>query len=169
MSDESGAAIQLRLNDKELKRRAKAFGADLDNARTTTLMRRIAAHGIQSTSRRFDRGEGPGGTSWPVSLRVLMEGGQTLVKMPRLKDSFGMEVTATSAEWGTNLKYAAIHQFGGVIRAKNAPALRFRIGGNWVSKQSVTIPARPFLGIDAEDEAEIVTIAVKWLQRLVPK
>lgn len=35
--------------------------------------------------------------------------------------------------------------------------LRFQIGGKWVSAKEVTIsiPARPFLGISEEDDAEI--------------
>jgi phage gpG-like protein len=103
-----------------------------------------------------------------MSLRAMLEGGQTLVDTARLRQDFGTEVTATSAEWGTNTDYAAIHQFGGVIRAKNAKALRFQIGGNWVMKKSVTIPARPFLGMDEADETEVVAIVDDWLRRLIP-
>lgn len=46
---------------------------------------------------------------------------------------------------GSNLRYARIHELGGVIRAKTAPLLTFKIGGKWISKLQVTIPARPFL------------------------
>jgi phage gpG-like protein len=62
----------------------------------------------------------------------------------------------TSVEVGSNAIYAAIHQFGGTIKAKDAKALRFRIGDVWVTKESVTIPARPFLGIDDDDRQMIV-------------
>ena len=166
MSD-SGAALQFRLNDEELRKRAKTLGAGLARAPKKKLMERIAAHGLFSTSRRFETGKGPGGEPWKKSFRALMDGGQTLVDSTRLQGSFGMDVTADRAEWGTNTEYAAIHQFGGVVRAKSAGALRFQTGGEWVTKKSVTIPARPFLGIDEADETEIGAIADAWLQGLV--
>jgi phage gpG-like protein len=44
-----------------------------------------------------------------------------------------------------NVIYAAIHEFGGIISAVKAPALRFRTkDGAWHTVQSVTIPARPY-------------------------
>jgi len=46
---------------------------------------------------------------------------------------------------GTNVKYARIHEYGGEIKAKNAPYLKFPIGGRWASVKSVTIPARPYM------------------------
>ena len=42
----------------------------------------------------------------------------------------------------TRSKYAAIHQFGGVIKAKNKPHLHFKIGSQWIKKKSVKIPKR---------------------------
>jgi phage gpG-like protein len=48
---------------------------------------------------------------------------------------------------GTNMVYAAIHEFGGTIRAKNAEFLAFRLdGGRYVMTKEVQIPARPYLG-----------------------
>jgi len=47
---------------------------------------------------------------------------------------------------GSNVKYAAIHEYGGVIKAKNAPYLHFKTSkGNWVRVKQVTIPKRPFI------------------------
>lgn len=47
---------------------------------------------------------------------------------------------------GTNLEYAAIHEFGGVIRAKGGGKLTFEVEpGVWRSVRQVTIPARPYL------------------------
>ena len=66
-------------------------------------------------------------------------------------------------EIGSNLKYAAIHHFGGTIRAKRAKALRFRIGDTFVMKIAVTIPARPALGENDEDERYLVETAEDWL------
>lgn len=47
---------------------------------------------------------------------------------------------------GTNVIYAAIQEFGGIIKAKNAPFLVFRSkSGRLVRTKSVYIPPRPYL------------------------
>jgi phage virion morphogenesis protein len=51
---------------------------------------------------------------------------------------------------GSNAVYAAIHQFGGPIRQPKR-------------KRIISIPARPFLGLDQDDEREIIKIAEDWL------
>lgn len=53
--------------------------------------------------------------------------------------------------WGSNKIYAAVHRFGAVIRPKTAEAVRFRLASGLVRARSVTIPARPYLGLSAED------------------
>lgn len=50
------------------------------------------------------------------------------------------------ARIGPQVVYGAIHEFGGVITPKMAPALVFQTAdGEWHTVQSVTIPARPYL------------------------
>lgn len=68
-----------------------------------------------------------------------------------------------SVEIGNNAVHGAIHQFGGVIKAKNVPALIFSMGGQSFAVESVTIPARPYLGVSAEDETEILGILSDFL------
>ena len=47
---------------------------------------------------------------------------------------------------GTDVVYAAIQEFGGIITAKNGPYLRFKTrNGNWVTTASVNIPPHPYL------------------------
>lgn len=54
--------------------------------------------------------------------------------------------TGISGLWGSkDVRYAMIHELGGRIVAKNAPALMFEVNGQFVRTQSVTIPARPYL------------------------
>lgn len=50
-----------------------------------------------------------------------------------------------SAKVGTNVAYAAIHEFGGTIVPKTAKALVFKIKDQWVMTQKVVMPARPYL------------------------
>jgi phage gpG-like protein len=66
---------------------------------------------------------------------------------------------------GTNVIYAAIHQFGGTIRPKSKRALRFRMGGRLFTLSKVSIPARPFLGLTPADRAEIAAIFADFQAR----
>ncbi len=52
--------------------------------------------------------------------------------------------TKTGVTVGSDRKYAAIHQLGGVIRPKNKAALVFWSGGRMWRVKQVKIPARPF-------------------------
>lgn len=52
---------------------------------------------------------------------------------------------------GTNLVYAAIHEYGGIIKAKNAPYLVFKIGDKWIRTKQVTMPARPYLSTSIKE------------------
>lgn len=47
---------------------------------------------------------------------------------------------------GTGVKYAAIHEYGGTIRAKSKPYLWFKGSMGWARVKQVTIPKRPYLG-----------------------
>ena len=75
-----------------------------------------------------------------------------LQKSTTLAKSFFLTVTSRSATVGNPMRYAAIHQFGGEIRPKNAAALRFQSGGRWWTVQKVTMPARPFFPITSGGE-----------------
>lgn len=123
-------------------------------------MRAIAEGLRTSTMERFDTTTDPEGKRWKASIRARESAGKTLTKSARLKNSIRAEADKTGMAVGTNTIYAATHQFGAkgrVIKAKRAKALRFKFNGQWVSvkKVQVDIPARPFLGISAEDDKEI--------------
>lgn len=45
----------------------------------------------------------------------------------------------------SDVKYSAIHEFGGIIKAKNSPYLRFKINESWVTKKQVIIPRRSYM------------------------
>lgn len=75
--------------------------------------------------------------------------------------AFHLTVSATAATVSNPMPYAAIHQFGGVIRPKTKPLLAWRgPDGKYIFAHEVTIPARPFFPIingrlTAESEALI--------------
>ncbi|CAL4866729.1 hypothetical protein MMA231_00973 [Asticcacaulis sp. MM231] len=129
-------------------------GADM-----SPLMRDIAFLGENTTKARFNAGIGPDGAAWLPSLRAKETGGQTLIKSAQLRNSISSEHTAHTAAWGTNKIYAAVHQFGAVIRPVVANALKFFLPGiGFRTAQQVTIPARPYLGINKADQADIADL-----------
>jgi phage gpG-like protein len=86
----------------------------------TRSMARVLKTGAQL---RFRSMRGPDGTPWKSSHRASQEGGQTLSLSRHLRTSIDSAYDRNSATVGTNVAYAAIHQFGGVIRAKKGPFL----------------------------------------------
>lgn len=125
----------------------------------------IGAALVVSTQHRFETEVDPDGSPWPASLRKTLMGGRTLTDTAHLVQSMTHEATENSVAVGTNVIYAAIHQMGGTIRAKTSSGLRFRSPGNggWVTRLSVEMPRRAFLGLDDDDEAEISHLAADWL------
>ena len=113
----------------------------------------------ESTMERFKQGRGPDGKKWPQSIRVQQDGGSTLVRTARMRNSIHTKSDITGFAVGTNTIYAGTHQFGAprTIRAKTSKGLRFKINGHWVTKRQVkiVIPARPYLGMSEEDLAEV--------------
>jgi phage virion morphogenesis protein len=116
----------------------------------------IGARLMFKVDERFQYQRGPTGGPWVQSLRARLEGGETLTDRSILRKSITRQVHRDHVLVGTNVLYARIHQFGGVIVPKVAKALKFRLAnGAFVVTQKVTMPARPFLGLDAEDLEDI--------------
>ncbi len=67
---------------------------------------------------------------------------------------------------GTNRAHARVHQFGATIEAKNGQALVFALGDRIVQVASVTVPARPFLGLSNADREEAIAILEDFLSGL---
>lgn len=84
--------------------------------------------------------------------------GKTLQRQGDLKKSVVVgKITNASVEIGSSLPYARIHQLGGEIRPKNKKALLIPLGGGQFLKvKKVTIPARPYLVLQAEDGLTIM-------------
>lgn len=62
-----------------------------------------------------------------------------------LVGSIVSEVNWPVARIGSNLKYARIHELGGIIRPVTAQFLHFVIDGQHVMTKEVHMPARPYL------------------------
>lgn len=139
---------------------------------------------VTSTQHRFEVGVGPDGSPWPPSLRAIAEGGKTLLLSGRLMRSVTYRASAAGVEVGTNTIYAAIHQLGGVIHqaARSAsvhfkknkrtgarlPGFRKAKGADEtravnIGAREIHMPARPFVGLDDDDNREIIQISEDWL------
>lgn len=118
------------------------------------LHKQIGEYLVSDTAQRFKTGMGPK-APWPPSRRAREEHGRTLEDTRLLKRSIGYRAQPDRVDVGTNVKYARIHQFGGVIRPKRARVLLFRVGDRRVAARKVRIPPRPFLGINERNQREI--------------
>ena len=127
------------------------------------LMDRIGQALESSTVQRFEDEEAPDGSRWEPSLRAKETGGKTLTLSARLKQSITHRASATQVEIGTNVIYAGVHQGGATIRGN--PLLKFKLPGGlgFRSAAEVVIPARPFLGVSADDQDEIEALVEEYL------
>jgi phage virion morphogenesis protein len=144
----TGAAIEIRPEGlAALDRRIDRLLAGLNNPEP--LLRELAAAGESQTRRRMESDKrGPDGTPWPEwspGYAATRHGGQSLLDARGdLIQSLTAFADRQTAGWGTNLIYAATHQFG-----------------------RGAIPARPFLGVSDDDERELLDLAEDWLDRLL--
>lgn len=151
----SGTGFRVELTGH--REAADALGRAADRlVHPAPLFDAIGALLVASTQRRFELGVDPEGDSWPFSLRVLLEGGKTLIDSGELVASITHEADDAGVAVGTNSIKAGPHQFGAVIRPVTARALAFEISGAQIFAQEVTIPRRAFLGLDDDDEAMIL-------------
>lgn len=130
---------------------------------------------------RFDRQQGPDGVRWKPSIRAKKTGGQTLRKTSRLRNSFTVVATDRDVAVGTNVVYAAAHQFG-VHKIESVGAHRristrkaSRKNGGRVSALNYSVrahtrmantPIRAFLGFNRDDVTEILAIFQDHIRRL---
>ena len=137
---------------KELIRAARRLATPQGRA---GVVKAAAWGALSALEERFATATDPKGQPWKPSLRAQLEGGQTLSDTGRLRRGFSVRATGS---WGftigTNVRYAAPHQFGATIVPKRARYLRVRLAGGrgkrkggkgrWVATTQVRLPARPF-------------------------
>jgi len=79
----------------------------------------------------------------------------------RLRSSISaVKIAPLSVKVGTNVVYAAIHEFGGEILPKRSAFLRFKTSdGEWHAVRRVDMPARPYMrpALDKK-RAEVIAI-----------
>jgi len=143
--------IQLTYTIKD--RAARELFSRLEGANTRPMFDEIGAYLDSEVARRFNDSEDWEGNPLEPSQRALNDGGKTLVDHGHLRDSYTHNVfpNGKGVEHGSDMPYAAIHQFGG------------KAGRN----QSVELVARPVMGINASDENEIEDIVHDFYRSVV--
>lgn len=141
-------------------RALQAAGADMRPA-----MGEIAETLLAHVEQRFDEERGPDGSPWrplkPATVKERTRKGYTgpkLQRTRRLLDSVQRRYDDESALVGTNLVYAATHQFGDEHGVTVLGATVRRRRG---------IPARPFLGFGPGDREELLAIIRRRLQAAI--
>jgi len=132
------------------------------------LLAELGEYGLRSTRARFKTQTAPDGTAWAAlqpwyQKEKRRNKNRILTLNGYLRGQMTWQLVGDrTVEIGSNLPYAAVHQFGATIKPRAAKVLMFR---GHVAK-SVTIPARPYLGLSDEDRSEIVGRTLEWLQRI---
>lgn len=106
------------------------------------LMKSIGEASLVTVEERFAGQYGPDGTAWKPSQRALEFGTQTLTLEGHLRDGISAKANSDSAEIGSNLIYARVHQLG------------YSEGG---------IDARPYLGIGGNDEETFTELTSDYI------
>jgi len=155
-----GVAIQLVGLDAALARLEALGRIEFDE-----LLDGLARMGQQQTQRRIeDEKTTPEGAAWPLTR----DGRKALfVTGTHLYRSIDHAASASEARWGTGWIGAKVHQFGAVIRPKDAKALSFTVGGKRVVAKKVTIPARPYLGVSEQNARDLEAAAMTFIERVV--
>lgn len=162
----AGVSIETRIDDAEVSRAfTRLVGVMSD---TTPVMAAIGTGLVASTHRRFVSQTDPDGNKWAAlspDYKATKRNSRILTESGRLRDSINSQPGRDMVRVGTNVVYGAIHQLGGTIVPRKASHLVFRLATGVVLAKSVTLPARPYLGISDDDEEMIAEIVFGFVER----
>lgn len=142
--------ISIEIDSKEVR---KALNAAIKAVNDISpALKSIGEGVVNSTKQRFADEESPDGKKW-ADLSALTKSRKRNNKI--LTESSALsrvhaQVAGNILEVGSNLKYAAMHQFGGKTSEKS------------MFPNSI-IPARPFLGFTEEDAKEAMEILADYV------
>lgn len=117
---------------------------------------------------RFEKEVDPDGKPWkPLSpITQQIKGNNKILRQGGyLADKTAYNYNDQNVEFGSDAKYARLHQFGGTITPKRAKRLKF--GKSNIFARKAEIPARPWLGVSRNDEGKLLEKANALLQRQI--
>lgn len=138
------------------------------------VMSEIGEQLMATTEARFDEGKAPDGAAWAPKSQTTIDAyvrrGKAVDRRPlwgpgegiRLAKSFHTAHGQSWVEIGTNAIQSAVMNFG----AKKGSFGKTKRGASipWGD-----IPARPFLGLSDQDEANIADTVEEWLERIAAR
>ena len=146
-----GITLSIDVRDDETRRLFMQL--ERRGANTRTAMASIGEYMLRRTDERFSAEEDPEGNPWqPLSPATLKKKKHTkiLTESSNLRSRIVYDADVDSVALGTNVIYGAIHQ----------------LGGKAGKGHKVTIPARPYLGVNDEDLKEFIEILADHLTEL---
>lgn len=211
-----GAGGSITLDLSEFAAWAQTMGRDLQSVDYTPALKQCSLALVSATKANFDGQHSPDGSPWrPLrgsrprgGDRILRDRGLLMGSITGRGQGHIEELTSASLIFGTNLSYAATHQYGATIRPVRAKMLAmpltpaaFRAGsprqfgrdlfvwrsgpGNLFLAESkgkraklvlhyrllpsVTIPARPFLGVSVQMAEDVGNIFQQFLVKVLGK
>lgn len=158
--------IKIDLNDHQIHAKFAQLARELKQPRK--LYGVLGEQLKKIHNNRFKQETSPDGEKWqPLSpLTRQAKGNDHILKdSHQLRNTLAYNYSDQGVEFGSALKYARLHQFGGTIVPKKAK--RLRLGKSGVYAKKVTIPARPWLGISKQDEALLLRKAHRVLEQQI--
>lgn len=126
----------------------------------------IGAQGRAAKTKRYNKAKARGKASIMRRESLKAMGNKILSQSGDLKKSITWEAEETQVKVGpsSNVKYARIHQLGGVIRPKSKAALFVPFGKRMLRLKKVTIPARPYLIVPQSEVPKLARIVIDELK-----
>lgn len=161
--------IYFEINTQDVQSLLEGIVQKLENRRA--LMNNLARILGNAVDDNFAANGRPG---WQALKYPRVRGGSGILQSSGiLRNSIHTQADNDTAVIGTNIKYAAIHHFGGqtrphLIRPKNGKALKF--GGRFAKKVNhpgSKMPARPFMVLQPEDEQDLADAVRDYLARAI--
>lgn len=165
------------IDDKDLMRKLGTL--DKRASGLAPVLKNIGEYKVEATQALFDKEQDPQGVKWAAlskRYKAKKKGTKILTETRRLRDSIVYAVSRGNLRVGTNVVYGAPHQFG-IDKNLNVPAhgrlikkawgrnLKFPV---WCQVRAHTfnpkLPARPYLGWNSDDRAEIQGIVQDFLE-----
>lgn len=175
----AGITLAVKIDDREVRHLLGSLLVSLGDMRRP--MATIGEIVVESVQRNFEEQRAPDGTPWqplsPSYARWKAKKGRSskavLILNRVLMGSIHRQANTDHVKIGTNVVYAAIHQFGGRIvnRSANRTGTRRPIKSGRdvfaVRRGSIgtVMPARPFLGVRREDWEEISDVLTRHLKK----
>ena len=160
--------LKITLNDNQAIQKLTGIASQLQHPRKLYGLLGETLKKIHAD--RFKAEVAPDGKKWqPLSpiTREIKGNDQILKQGGYLSQKTAYNYDDNRLEFGSDAKYAKLHQFGGVIRPKKGKRLKFGKGSNAVYAKQSKIPARPWLGVNAQDEQKLLKKATALLQRQI--